>query len=118
MHCFVVATKNSIALFLWLQLKSNALFCGCNYKIKCIVLWLQLKSNALFCGCNTALRRCGCAASAEGAGMRYSARREKCAYIADAGGPAVHERDVTNGPRARLEAKWWERQESALPARA
>lgn len=49
--------------------------------------------------------------------MRYSARREKCAYIAVAGGPVVHECDVTNALRARLEAKWRERQESALPAR-
>ena len=38
--------------------------------------------------------------------MGYSARREECAYIADAGGLAVHERDETNAPRARLETKW------------
>ncbi len=50
--------------------------------------------------------------------MRYSARREECAYIAVAGGPMVHEGDVTNALRARLEAKWRERQESVSPARA
>ena len=52
------------------------------------------------------MKRYGCDAGAKGAGMGYSARREECAYIADAGRPTVHKRDETNAPRARLETKW------------